>query len=127
MLAQLRDARMIVFWVNRIALNHYRREIRTECLHQEIRESDHGKTCLNLAAIDVALILRACRPQDRLLLEAQMEGMTPTEIAREEGLTATAVRVRLLRARRSARAASETPSMEVRKQIAVAQSHSAAC
>src|ERR1700726_4320038 len=73
-LSQLRDPQMIVSWVNSIAWNQYRRAIRTECLHQEIREADHGKTCLNLAAIDVARMLCACRPADRQLLEAQMKG-----------------------------------------------------
>jgi RNA polymerase sigma-70 factor (ECF subfamily) len=117
-LSQLRDPQMIVAWVNSIALNQYRKAIRIEYLHQEIRESDHGKTCLNLAAIDVARILSACRSQDRLLLQAQMEGVTGKEMARDQGLTVTAVRIRLLRARRSARAALETLSKHLRKQAA---------
>ncbi len=107
-LPQLRDPQMIVPWVNSIALNLYRRAIRTECLQQEIRECDHGKTCLNLAAIDVARILRACPPADRQLLEAQMNGVTATEIARKQGIPASTVRIRFFRARRSARIALET-------------------
>jgi len=107
-LSQLRDPQMIVTWVNSIALNQYRRVIRSERLHQEIQEPTEGKTSLNLAAIDIARILRVCRPPDRLLLEAQMKGVTAKEIAREQGLTETAVRIRFLRARRSARMALET-------------------
>ncbi|MCU1334588.1 MAG: polymerase subunit sigma-70 [Bryobacterales bacterium] len=120
-LSQLRDPRMIVYWINSIALNQYRRTIRTECLFQEIRECDHGKSSLNLAAIDVALMLRACRPQDRLLLEAQLKGVTAKEIAREQGLTETAVRIRFLRARRSARTALQTRGVDLRNQTALAE------
>jgi DNA-directed RNA polymerase specialized sigma24 family protein len=103
-LAQLRDPRMIVPWVNSIALNQYKRAIQKECLHQEIHESHHGTTCLNLAAIDISRMLRACRPADRQLLEAQMKGVTAKEIASDQGLPASTVRIRFLRARRSARA-----------------------
>lgn len=107
-LSQLRDPQMIVTWVNSIALNQYRRVIRSERLNQELQQqSSHGKTFMNLAAIDVARILHVCRPLDRVLLEAQMNGMTAKEIAREQGLTETAVRIRFLRARRSARKALE--------------------
>jgi DNA-directed RNA polymerase specialized sigma24 family protein len=102
-LSQLRDPQMIIPWVNSIALNLYRRTIRIECLQQEIRESDHSKTCLNLAAIDVARMLRACPPADRQLLEAQMNGVTAKEMAHEQGLPASTVRIRFFRARRSAR------------------------
>jgi DNA-directed RNA polymerase specialized sigma24 family protein len=107
-LAQLRDPQMIVTWINSIALNQYRRVIRNERLHQELQQPVHGHTCLDLAAIDVARILRVCRPPDRVLLEAQMKGVTAKEMAREQGLTETAVRIRFLRARRSARKALET-------------------
>src|SRR5947207_2833588 len=74
--AQLRNPQLIVPWINSIALNHYKRTIQTECLYQPIQEADHGKTTLNLAAIDVERILRTCRPADRQLLEAQMKGVT---------------------------------------------------
>lgn len=114
-LAQLRDPRLIVPWVNSIALNHYRRAIRIECLHQEIQESDHGTTTLNLAAIDVDRILRSCRPAERRLLEAQLKGVTPREMARKEGLKSSTVRIRLLRARRSARMVLETPAIDIQQ------------
>src|SRR5690349_22258808 len=68
-LSQLRDPQMIVTWVNSIALNQYRRAIRSERLHQELQQSAHGKTSLNLAAIDVARLMRVCRPPDRQLLQ----------------------------------------------------------
>ncbi len=120
-LSQLRDPQMIVTWVNSIALNQYRRVIRNERLHQELQQSAQGKTSLNLAAIDVAQILRACRPPERQLLEAQMRGVTAKEIAREQGLTETAVRIRFLRARRSARRALETRSRKLSMRQAAKQ------
>jgi DNA-directed RNA polymerase specialized sigma24 family protein len=61
-LSQLRDPHMIITWVNSIALNQYRRAIRCERLHQQLQQPVGGKTSLNLAAIDVARILTACRP-----------------------------------------------------------------
>lgn len=103
-LAQLRDPGTIIPWVNSIALNQYKRVIQKECLHKELHESDHGTTSLNLAAIDVSRMLGACRPADRQLLEAEMKGVTAKEIARDQGVPASTVRIRFLRARRSARA-----------------------
>ena len=117
-LSQLRDPRMIVTWVNSIALNQYRRAIRTERLQQEIQPSIQDKRGVNSAAIDIARILRACRPPDRKLLEAQMMGVTAKEIAREQGLTETAVRIRFLRARRSARKVLEKQSGKLTMDLA---------
>jgi len=107
-LSQLRDERMLVTWVNTIALNQYRRAIRKEPFHQVIQEPLHGKTTfMNLAAIDVARMLHLCPPRQRALLEAQMVGATAKEIAQAQGVTETTVRIRFLRARRSARAVLE--------------------
>ena len=119
-LTQLRDPQMIVTWINSIALNQYRRVIRNERLHQELQQSSHGKTSLDLAAIDIARILLVCRPPDRVLLEAQMKGVTAKEMAREHGLTETAVRIRFLRARRSARKALEARGRKLSMNLAAA-------
>jgi DNA-directed RNA polymerase specialized sigma24 family protein len=58
---------------------------------------------IDFAAIDIARILTFCRPSDRHLLEQSMSGVTTAEIAREQGASDTAIRIRLLRARRDAR------------------------
>jgi DNA-directed RNA polymerase specialized sigma24 family protein len=105
-LSQLRDERIILTWINTIALNQHRDAIRTVRLWQEIDER-HAKTSVNLAAIDVARVLCLCRPSDRALLSAQIEGVTMKELAAEKGVTETAIKIRLLRARRSARLALE--------------------
>ena len=70
---------------------------------------------MNLAAIDVARILKICRPCDRLLLEQQMRGVTAEEIARKQGVTETAIRIRLLRARRAARSRVEKRAQRIQE------------
>ncbi len=104
---QLRDEELVVRWVNTIALNTYRGLVRKELPLESSLEYLPKRTVhvakINLAAIDVARILKTCRPRDRVLLEQQMYGLTPEEIAVEHGVTTTAIRIRLMRARREAR------------------------
>jgi RNA polymerase sigma factor (sigma-70 family) len=103
-LGQLRDESMILAWINTIALNHFRRTLRTKCQEEALSaDFDRRSVDLNWAAIDLAKILDACSPKDRALLEAQLVGKTPKELAEREGVSQTAIRIRLLRARRSAR------------------------
>jgi RNA polymerase sigma factor (sigma-70 family) len=104
---QLRNDEMIFTWVNTIALNLYRRAIRQERRCQGLQDPIYSKGTMNWAAIDLSRILRFCRVPDRLLLEAQMGGSTAKEIAKEQGVSQTAIRIRLLRARRAARKAAE--------------------
>ncbi len=107
-LSQLRDESFVVMWVNTIALNVYRNSLRRKPLPaHEFGDKTAG---LDLAAIDVARILGFCRPCDRRLLEQSMIGVTPGEIADEQGVTETAIRIRLLRARREARSRVERRS-----------------
>jgi RNA polymerase sigma factor (sigma-70 family) len=111
-LSQLREPKMLLTWINTIALNEYRRQMTREAAFNRARSSElqrriPAKGQANFAAIDISRILAACSPSDRLLLEAQMHGVTPRELAYQHGITETAVRIRFLRARRSARAAFE--------------------
>lgn len=99
---QLRNENMVLSWVNTIALNAHRRRIRDEPAWQAVPEIG-TMPAINLAAIDIARILRVCCPGDRKLLGEQLNGLTPREIARARGVTELAVRVRLVRARRAAR------------------------
>jgi DNA-directed RNA polymerase specialized sigma24 family protein len=101
--SQLRDENMVLTWVNTIALNIYRRLIRKES-PQTPPKFPEKTVGIDMAAIDVAKILTFCRPCDRLLLEQQyLNGVSIGEIARDHGVTETAIRIRLLRARRDAR------------------------
>ena len=104
-LQQLRDDRMILPWIGTIALNQYRQIARARSL-EEVWKPAHGDlltTALNWAAIDIAGILRSCPPADRQLLAAQMSGATAEELAEQNGVSASAMRVRMYRARKRAR------------------------
>jgi DNA-directed RNA polymerase specialized sigma24 family protein len=103
-LNQLRDDDVLLTWVNTIALNIYRRVRHTEDRFNQPLPTLYSRLRIDLAAIDVARILRFCRPRERRLLELQMQGVTAKEIARRNGVTETAIRIRLMRARRTARA-----------------------
>ena len=111
-LAQLRSDELVTTWVNTIALNLYRRSLRRERKLQLLYDLPYASTipnwgAANSAAIDLSRILAFCRLPDRLLLEAQMDGKTAQEIAAQEGVSQTAIRIRLLRARRAARKIAE--------------------
>jgi DNA-directed RNA polymerase specialized sigma24 family protein len=93
---------MVVTWVNTIALNAYRRAMRREAPKQELTETVSPRG-VDFAAIDVHRILDHCRPSERMLFEQQMRGVTTEEMARSQGVSATAIRIRLLRARRATR------------------------
>ena len=111
-LHQLRDDSTVITWVNTIALNAYRRVMRREAPSQELPEivSPHS---IDMAAIDVHRILNYCRPSERVLFEQQMCGATTEEIARTQGVTETAIRIRLLRARRATRSRLEKRAIEL--------------
>jgi DNA-directed RNA polymerase specialized sigma24 family protein len=100
-LAQLRDSSMVLTWMNSIALNIHRSCMRREPFLQPLPELSTSPK-VNLAAIDVGRILKTCKQNDRLVLQRHyLEGYKVQEIARANGWTETAVRIRLLRARRS--------------------------
>ena len=100
-LGQLRDQSMVLTWMNSIALNIHRSCMRREPFLQTLPElSTPAK--VNLAAIDVKRILKTCKKNDRMVLTRHyLEGYKVQEIARAHGWTETAVRIRLLRARRA--------------------------
>lgn len=99
---QLRDSRLLMTWMNTIALNMYRTSLRHPPFLQGIFEV-HDSPKVNFAAIDIQVLLKTCKENDRLVLERHyIEGYTVREIATAHGWTETAVRIRLLRARRAA-------------------------
>jgi len=100
-LAQLRDSSMVLTWMNSIALNIHRSCVRREPFLQSLPELPTPPK-VNLAAIDVRRILKTCKKNDRMVLQRHyLEGYKVQEIARAHGWTDTAVRIRLLRARRA--------------------------
>ena len=100
-LSQLRDPSMVLTWMNSIALNLHRSCMRREPFLQTLPELSTPPK-VNLAAIDVRRILKTCRKNDRMVLQRHyLEGYKVQEIAQANGWTETAVRIRLLRARRA--------------------------
>ena len=94
---------MVSTWMNTIALNIHRSCIRREPLLDILPELSTPPK-INLAAIDVRRILKSCKTKDRVVLHRYyIEGHKVQEIAKSQGWTETAVRIRLLRARRTVR------------------------
>jgi DNA-directed RNA polymerase specialized sigma24 family protein len=103
-LNQLRDDTLLLTWVNTIALNIYRRVLQKEERFRQPLPELYSRLRIDMAAIDVARILKFCHPRERRLLELQLQGVTAREIAHHSGVTETAIRIRLMRARRAAKA-----------------------
>ena len=101
-LSQLRNEAMVLMWVNSIALNAYRGVLRREARNRPLLDISSSFD-FDSSAIDVDRVLKICRPSERALLEQQMRGVSTEDIARNQGVTETAIRIRLMRARRAAR------------------------
>ena len=97
---QLRNESVVTTWVNTIALNCYRSVMRNENHQTPLTELPTNAE-VNLRAIDLERFLAWCRPSDRRLFEDYLQGYPIEEIAVMRGISYTAVRIRLLRARRS--------------------------
>jgi len=100
---QLRNESVVTTWVNTIALNCYRSVLRSENHQLPLTELPTNAD-VNLGAIDLERFLAWCRPSDRQLFEDYLQGYPIEEIARKQNISYTAVRIRLLRARRSVQA-----------------------
>jgi RNA polymerase sigma-70 factor (ECF subfamily) len=97
---QLRQPALLLTWTNSIALNIYRSLLRRESPNEALPPLEASIT-LNVAAIDVERILNQCKPNDRTVIENHyIDGYKAREIAQLHGCSETAVRIRLLRARR---------------------------
>ncbi len=115
-LDQLRDNRALLGWINTIAANDHRRSGPREArLHPLSDTAFCGKLAVNLAALDVATILKLCRPVDRALFEHQLGGLTTHEIAKQQGVSEIAIRLRAFRARRDVRASLDVRAAALRE------------
>jgi DNA-directed RNA polymerase specialized sigma24 family protein len=123
---QLRNDDFVITWVNTIALNVYRSLLRNETLvTREVGQIPDRVVAIDLAAIDVSRMLSSCASRDRILMEQYMDGFTMAEIARKHNSTETAIRIRLLRARRAARCRAQRRSHCRAIKIAAARSQAA--
>ncbi len=92
---------MVLTWTNTIALNLYRTGIRREPFLQELPEIVAAPKA-NVAVIDLQRALKTCKKNERMVLQRHyLEGYQVREIALANGWSDTAVRIRLLRARRA--------------------------
>jgi RNA polymerase sigma factor (sigma-70 family) len=98
---QLRNPSFVFTWVNSIALNVYRSELRRERHTEALTDFEDPKREAIGDAIDAERILESCNPNDRIVLEAHyIFGLKLDEIAKQNNWSETAARIRLLRARR---------------------------
>jgi DNA-directed RNA polymerase specialized sigma24 family protein len=98
---QLRDPGLVAFWVNSIARNLFRARFRARVMAP--MDGVEAPYLMNLEEIELHRLLERCSGRDRQLLERSLEGYSAEEIARDEGITSTGIRVRLLRIRQSLR------------------------
>ena len=99
-IGQLRNESVVTTWVNAIALNCYRSVMRSQN-HQLPLTDLATAASVNLAFIDLDRVLAQCRPSDRHLFDDYLQGYPIEEIAGRHGISYTAARIRLLRARRA--------------------------
>jgi DNA-directed RNA polymerase specialized sigma24 family protein len=99
---QLREPKLVSFWVNSIARNLFRARFRAP-LRVPIADYHDPAYTMSLDLIELNRLLEFCSKRDKELLEQSLEGYSAEEIAKNSGITSTGVRVRLLRARQSLR------------------------
>ncbi len=103
-LEQLKNPASIAYWINTIAINIHRSKMRKlrkeDCLEKLIEPQTTSLS--NLSTIEVERTLKLCRPQDQaVLIWYCLEGLGTAEISELTGWTRSAIRIRLLRARRN--------------------------
>ncbi len=101
-IAQLQDDNMVSTWVNSIALNCYRKWFKQQSRWQVLTDLPSAESP-NFAALDTQRVLSFIPASDRLLLEQRVQGVSIKEIAMENNVSNTAIRLRLLRARKHAK------------------------
>lgn len=102
-LPQLRDERLLLTWANSIAMNLYCTRARVAKRNVPLYSEGTHFHLADIGAVDARRILNLCRSRDRRLLASYyLDGRATREIAATEGLSETAVRIRLMRARRAA-------------------------
>ena len=107
--SQLRNEKMVATWVNSIALNHYREWLRKHESQQILTDLPGGEET-NLAVMDMNRLLASLPHNERCLLERRMQGASINELARDHNVNDATMRLRLLRARRSAKTLAEKGS-----------------
>ena len=110
-LGQLKDPALLGQWINRIAINLVRDEIKKNRRLTAMLPAGPGPEALpavSVSAIDFHIALERCSPDRRILIEAVLTGHTTTEIAASLNISVGATLHRLSRARRALRKALTT-------------------
>lgn len=98
--SQLRELSSVAAWVNTIALNLLRGELRKAAPQLELEDRDEPVRSSVEQHVDAEKALAALSAEDRnLMLLHVVAGLTSKEIASQSKLSAVAVRVRLHRAK----------------------------
>ena len=101
---QMRDKHKALAWINTIALNLYRSSYRRNSRFESIREFPVPAR-IDVRNIDLYKRLNQCREMDQEILTLRyLKGFDISDLADRYDCTQTAIRVRLLRARRSLKA-----------------------
>jgi DNA-directed RNA polymerase specialized sigma24 family protein len=108
------DEGMVVLWVTAVA-SKMQRDLADHESHYQALPDLYSQNGIDLASIDAARTLELCRPRDRALLEQKLVGFTLREIARQQGVSATAIRIRFERAFRATRANVEERAIKLRQ------------
>jgi RNA polymerase sigma-70 factor (ECF subfamily) len=104
---QLKDKQKALSWINTIALNLYRSSVRRDSRHEPLGELS-VQPQIRISAIDMERMLNQCRDGEKKILKLRyFKGYDIRELAHQYGCSETAVRVKLLRARRSLKAVYE--------------------
>ena len=98
---QMKDKKKALAWVNTIALNLYRSSYIRESRYERMREFP-VQPHISTAAFDLRNKIEECRKKDNEILKLRyFMGFGIKDLAHRYGCTETAVRVKLLRARRN--------------------------
>ncbi len=101
-LYQLRDHTRLLQWVASIALNAYRKTLRSSRRNVSLHEIAVPPP-INHAAIDLECILSRCGRKQREILDTyHLKGVDIVQMAHHYSCSKTAIRIRLSRARRDA-------------------------
>jgi RNA polymerase sigma factor (sigma-70 family) len=101
---QLKDKKKALSWINTIALNLYRSNLRKDS-HQTLKREIPTAPQVNLSALDLEKMLNRCRKgENRILRLRYIRGYGIRDLAERYECSETAVRVKLFRARKSLRA-----------------------
>lgn len=99
---ELRQPASVVPWIISIAGNIRKTLLRQQQKNLPKNQEAASTISSHAAAIDAKKVLDKSKPLHRAVLEAHyMHGLTAQEIAKSEGVSEGAIRLRLLRARRN--------------------------